>query len=232
MKKLAALLVLNTVLTLPAMAVPLAQWNFNSDDGLVNTGSLVPVAGSGSLALIGGATSFFTSGSPDDPATFPLDSSWSVGNYPAQGNGSGTTGFEGWISTLGYADIVLSFDFKTQPSGNKWFALQASDNSGGSWLDLAVFDVPSADTWFTQTFHVSSLLPSVNNNSGFGFRLVAVFKPGTSLYEASEAGYNGDFGLQYDQLSVQATAVPEPMGLLMVVGGLLTCGLVLTKRRA
>ncbi|MDI1260221.1 PEP-CTERM sorting domain-containing protein [Aquabacterium sp.] len=232
MKKLATFLVLNTALVLPIMAAPLAQWSFNSDDGLVSTGSLTPTIGSGSLALIGGATSFFTSGSPNDPATFPLDSSLSVGNYPAQGVGSGTTGLEGWVSTLGYADVMLSFDFKTQPSGNKWFALQASDNSGSSWLDVAVFGVSAADTWFTKTFNVSSLLPSVNNNLGFGFRLVAAFKPGTNFYEASEAGYNGDFGLQSDQLSVQATVVPEPTSLWMLVGGLLTCGLALTKRRA
>jgi len=231
MKQLPAFIVLSTALALPAMAAPLAQWSFNSDDGLVNTGSLTPEIGSGSLALVGSATGFFTSGSANDPATFPLDSAWSVGNYPAQGSGSGTTGFEGWVSTVGQADVVLSFDFKTQPSGNKWFALQASDNGGSSWLDLAVFDVPSADTWFTQTFHVSSLLPSVNNNPGFGFRLIAVFTPGTSLYEASEAGYNGDFGLAYDQLSVQATAVPEPMGMWLMLGGLLTCGLALTKRQ-
>lgn len=231
MKKLAALLVLNTALALPAMAVPLAQWDFNTDDGQVNTGSLAPVLGSGSLALVGGATSFFTSGSPNDPAPFPLDSAWSVGSYPAQGSGSGTAGVEGWVSTAGHADVVLSFDFKTQPSGNKWFALQASDNGGGAWLDLAVFDVPAADAWFTQTFNVSSLLPSVNNNSGFGFRLVAVFKPGTGVYEASEAGYNGDFGLEYDQLSVQATAVPEPTSLWLMLGGLLSCGLALTKRQ-
>lgn len=231
MKKLAALTLLSATLALPAMAAPLAHWNFNSDDDLVNTGTLNPAVGSGTLALVGGATSFFTSGSPNDPATFPLDSAWSVGNYPAQGSGSGTAGLQGWVSTAGYADVVLSFDFKTQPSGNKWFALQASDNGGGSWLDLAVFDVPSADAWFTQTFNVSSLLPSVNNNPNFGFRLVAVFEPSTSLYEASEAGYNGDFGLEYDQLSVQATAVPEPLSWWMTLAGLLTCSLVLTKRR-
>lgn len=229
MNKLAALVFLSAT-TLPAMAAPLAQWDFNSDDGLVSTGSLVPVTGAGSLALVGGATSFFTSGSTNDPAAFPLDSSWSVGGYPAQGNASGTVGFEGFVSTLGHADVRISFDFKTQPSGNKWFELQASTDGGGSWVGVTAFGVPQADAWFSQTFDVSSLLPSASNNSDFGFRLVAIFKPGTNAYEASEAGYNGDFGLQYDQLSVQATAVPEPASIWMLMAGLLACqGLV--KRR-
>lgn len=231
MKKLAAFILLSIAFALPSRAEPLAHWNFNSDDGLVNTGSLTPAIGSGTLTLVGGATGFFTSGSPSDPASFPLDSSWSVGSYPAQGSGSGTAGLEGFVSTLGQVDVIVSFDFKTQPSGNKWFAVQASDNGGSSWLEVEVFDVPAADTWFTRSFNVSSLFASVNNNSDFGFRVVSVFKPGTGLYEASEAGYNGDFGLQYDQLNVQATAVPEPMTGWMMLGGLLTCGLALTKRR-
>ena len=92
MKPLLATLTL-CLSTLPAMATTtLARWDFNSDDGLVNTGSLTPSEGAGTLSLTGGTSGLFTSGSPIDPAGFPLDSGWSVGGYPAQGTLSGTAG--------------------------------------------------------------------------------------------------------------------------------------------
>jgi hypothetical protein len=37
---------------------------------------------------------------------FPLDSSWSVGGYPAQGTGSGTAGFESFVSTAGFKETL------------------------------------------------------------------------------------------------------------------------------
>src|SRR4051812_16072969 len=64
------------------------------------------------LAELGGAAE----GSPNDPAVFPLDSSWSVGGYPAQGTGSGTAGFESFVSTAGFHGLSVSFDFRNQPS--------------------------------------------------------------------------------------------------------------------
>lgn len=227
--KHASPLLLLAALSGPVWAAPLAQWNFNTDDGQVASGTLLPSLGSGALSLVGGATGFFTSGSPSDPAAFPLDSAWSVGGYPAQGSASGTVGLAGFVSTSGQQDISLSFDYKTQPSGNKWYSVQASTDGGASWFDVETFGVAAADTWFTRTVAISSLVPAANDNAGFGFRVLAVFAPGTTAYEASEAGYNGDFGLVYDQLTVHATPVPEPALAWLVASGLLA-GLALRKR--
>lgn len=212
----------------PASAAPLASWSFNSDDGQVNTGSLVPDAGAGTLALVGGATAFFTSGSPSDPATFPLDSSWSVGGFPAQGTASGTTGFTAFVSTAGYTGVTLSFDYRNQPSANKWFLLQASGDGGGSWNDVATLGVEAADTWYAGTWALA--LPEATDNPLFGVRLVAIFEPGTSAYEASEAGYNGDFGLQIDRLTLSATPVPETAAWLSLLAGLGMLGALRARR--
>lgn len=133
---------------------------------------------------------------------------------------SGTAGFEGRVSSVGYQQLTLSFDYKTQPSGNKWFLTQATADDGISWTDVATFGVAAADQWFTASFDVSAALPAVANQAGFGFRVVAVFEPGTLAYEAAEAGYNGDFGLVIDRLTVQATAVPESQAAWMALAGL------------
>ena len=219
MKQLLAALSLFT-LTQPVVAAnTLASWHFNSDDGQVSTGTLAPSEGMGALALIGGAQGLFTSGSPGDPASFPLDSGWSVGGFPAQGTASGTAGMQGFVSTLRHGQVTLSFDYKTQPSGNKWFLVQASHDSGSTWADVSAFGVAAADQWFTANVDVSSVLPAVADQTGFGFRVVAAFAPGTFQYEAAEAGYNGDFGLVFDRLTLQATPVPEADAVWLALAG-------------
>lgn len=230
MRDLLAALALGAA-ALPAMsATTLAHWDFNSDDGQVSTGSLTPTAGAGTLALIGGAQGLFASGSPGDPAGFPLDSGWSVGGFPVQGTASATAGFTGFVSTAGHKDIVLSFDYQTQPSGNKWFAIQATADHGGAWADVATFDVAAADQWFTTSVDLTAALPSLADQAGFGFRVVAIFEPGTLAYQAAEAGYNGDFGLVFDRLTVQAAPIPEaPTALLALAGLGLVAGMRATR---
>jgi len=215
----------------PAAGATLSQWNFNSDDGDAATGTLTAAIGSGSLVLVGGTTDLFTLGSPGDPALPPLDSSWSVGGYPAQGTASGTAGFEGFVSTIGFQNLSISFDFRNQPSANKWFALQATADHGAVWNDVATFSVDTADTWFTQAFAISPALAAANDNAMFGFRIVAVFAPATSAYEASEAGYNPDFGLQYDMVTVTGQPVPEPSTMLAIVAGVTAIALLLRLHR-
>jgi len=128
------------------------------------------------LAELGGAAE----GSPNDPAAFPLDSSWSVGGYLAQGTGSGTAGFESFVSTAGFHGLSVSFDFRNQPSANKWFTLQATSDHGATWNDVETFGVAAADTWFAQSFALSAALPGADDNALFGFRIVAVFEPATT----------------------------------------------------
>jgi len=50
-------------------------------------------------------------------------------------------------------------------------------------------------------------------------------------YEASEAGYNPDFGLQYDMLAVTGQPVPEPSTMLAIVAGVTAIALLLRLHR-
>jgi hypothetical protein len=214
-------------LALPASADVLVSWDFNSDDGSVSTGTLSPSAGSGTLMLVGGATSFFGSGSPNDPAAFPLNSAWSVGGFPAQGTASGTAGFVGSFSTVGYQPGIVQFDFKNQPSSNKWYSFETSVDGGLTWFSAQQFAVLTTDTWQTVGFQT----PWLYNLPNAVFKVTAIYAPGTTQYEATEAGYNGDFGLQIDRLEVLAAPVPEPSTYALLVAGLLG-GAYFARRRS
>jgi hypothetical protein len=209
-----------------AQADTLVFWDFNTDDGNVATGTLTPSSGSGTLATWNTSSTFFTSGSPNDPATFPLDSGWSVGGYPDQGQDTNTRGLVSFVPTTGFGSVVLSFDVKNQPSANKWFSVNATTNGGSTWAPFESFSIDATDTWETKTIDFSSLA-GATNNPDFGFQILAIFKPGTSEYEATSAGYNGDFGAVYDVMAVNAQAVPEPASLVALGAG----ALILKRRR-
>lgn len=205
-----------------ASADTLAAWNFNTDDGSTGTGTLAASQGAGTLSAVGGATAFFGgSFGSSDPADFPLDSAWSVGGYPDQGTASGTVGWSAMVSTLGYQSIQVSFDLRNQPSSNKWFRLDTTTDGGGSWVEGQSYGIADSDVWYNQATFDLSGAAGVNNNAQFGVRFVAVFKPGENFYEASEAGYNGDFGVLYDMVQVSGEPVPEPATLVALGGALI-----------
>src|SRR4051794_1055012 len=78
-----------------ANADTVVQWDFNTVDGNASTGTLTPSTGAGTVTLVGGTTAFFHFGNgSSDPTPSPDNSTYSVGNYPAQGQDSGTAGFQ------------------------------------------------------------------------------------------------------------------------------------------
>ncbi|MCW5559526.1 MAG: hypothetical protein KIT22_17055 [Verrucomicrobiae bacterium] len=203
---------MKSILALPALvstvavqAASLAFWDFNAD-------TLTPSTGTGTLAPIGGVASFFGFGSgPSDP-NIPPDRNWGFSNLPDQGADSGTAGFEGAVSTAGYQSIQLSFDIKAQFSASKYYEVLYSVDSGGTWSSAGTFGVASEDVWQTETFDLSSLNPAVNDNAGFQFQVVAVFKPGTSDYAgfSDTAASYGKFGPVTDAVQVSGLLIPEP----------------------
>src|SRR5260221_2237762 len=85
----------------------IAQWNFNSTtpDNSTTTGVSTPSFGTGSAALVGGATATFASGSTNDPAASD-NSAWDTKHFPSQGISNKTAGAQFNVSTLGYSNIV------------------------------------------------------------------------------------------------------------------------------
>lgn len=187
-------------------AQTITQWNFNSTtpDANTATGALTPSTGAGSLALVGGTTSTFSSGSPGDPANAGTDNSGlQTTTYPAQGTGSGTAGVQYNVSTAGYnGSIQISLDFRQSGTTSRYFQLQLSTDgttfanaSGGTSAianpnpgttptnTLTNFDSSGLyinNTSGTQNFvdGISYTLPAGSayaNNANFAFRWVSVF---------------------------------------------------------
>lgn len=225
-------------LTLPAHASDvLTQWNFNSPipDGNTGTGTLLPSTGAGSAALVGGVTASFASGAASggssDPA--PTDNSaWNTTTYAAQGSGSGDRGVQFAVSTLGFMDVVVSWDQRHSNTAAAHAQFQYSLD-GLSFLDFgAPFFATTGDAWFNGRSVDLSGVAGVADNDSFAFRVVAVFAPGTSTYVASNPGSNYGTGgtLRFDMVTVSAMPIPEPGTYAMLLAGLLAIGLY-TRRR-
>lgn len=230
MMKISASLLIATVGLAPAfaLAAPIVRWDFNTDDGDGTTGTTLPSLGSGALSLVGGTLDGFTFGTGSgDPAPSPLNSAWTVRNLPPQGTLSGTAGLQGATSTVGMGDLTVSWVAKNQPSANKWFSLQYRTISGESFTEAAAFGIPASNAWTPYSFAIAD--PAAANNPDFAFRIVATFAPGTTAYAATEAGYNRDFGTDYDLLTVSGTPVPEPASFAALAFGALA--LARRKRR-
>ena len=187
-------------------AQTITQWNFNSTvpDATVATGSTTPSTGAGSLTLVGGTTSTFSSGSPGDPANTGTDNTGlQTTAYPAQGTGTGTAGVQFAVNTLGFTGpLQISLDFRQSGTTSRYFQLQLSTNgttftnaSGGTGAvanpnpgttatnTLTNFDNSGLyinNTSGTQNFvdGISYTLPANSvyaNNANFAFRWVAVY---------------------------------------------------------
>jgi hypothetical protein len=229
-----------TTLSTAAQAATLTQWNFNSvpvdSPADTTTGTLTPSIGSGAASTIGGTTATFAAGGTSatgnatnstDPATTD-DSGWNLTNFPAQGTTSKTAGAQFLVSTLGFQNIIISFDQRHSNTSARDVVFQYTTN-GSVFTDFANFSATAGDTWFNnRTVDLSSIV-GVNNNANFGFRIVSAFAPSTSAYAASGAtstyatSGNSTGTYRFDMVTVQGEPVPEPTtiatGLLAVGAG-------------
>lgn len=197
------------------------NWNFNSivNDASAATGTNLPVSGTGSFDVVGGATSTFATGYTG--STLPIEtnttdnSGFNSTGWPAQGTGSKTRGVQINANTTGYSRIGLSFWQRlSNTAPNTWVLQYTLDHTGAAtggvavWVDTTVFTfVPQAtgtgDTWYYRTVSFAANT-NFSNNPNLAFRVVAAFDPtaGTYLAARSTSTFSTTGTSRFDLVSV------------------------------
>jgi endonuclease/exonuclease/phosphatase family metal-dependent hydrolase len=209
----------------------IAQWNFNSasPDTNVATGVTSPAIGSGTTALVGGATATFATGSGGDPASFGSDNSaWNTTSYPAATANNKTAGVQFNVSTAGKENIVVSWDERVSNTGSKYVRLLYTTN-GTTFVDFPTATSINAATIFESKTNNLSGFVGVNNNSDFAFRIAAEFE--SSAANTSNSNYVGAAGsygtsgtVRFDMVTVIGTTItgsnPPPTAAVLSAAGL------------
>lgn len=217
-----------------AEAQVLTQWNFNSatPDNNTATGSTLPSTGAGSASLIGGTSATFASGVANGGSTDPApadNSGWNITTFPAQGTNNTSAGVQFAVSTLGFSNIVVSWDQRHSNTASSLVQFQYSTN-GSSFVSFgAPFVGTAGDTWFNGRTVDLTGVAGVDNNASFAFRIVSAFGPGNTYLASSPTGNYATTGTwRFDMVTV--SAVPEPTTVAMLLAGLAAVGAAARRR--
>ncbi len=220
----------------PLRADTIAAWTFEtaaSTNHIIGAGLTSGTTQSGVLADIGTGVADASHASPATwsiPAGNGSGHAWSVNTWAAGDY------FEFSVSTLGFRNIVLSYDQTSSGTGPRDFLLQytsdgvnflpfgstylvltnaASSNNQGSGLSTQPWSPNgSPQPEFNRVFDLSSLTV-LNDAPSVSFRLVAADNFNGSGGAISSGGTD-----RIDNFVVNATPVPEPATpLLAVLGG-------------
>lgn len=196
--------------------ITITQWNFNNSD-------TVPNIGTGSLQNIGGTSVSFASGSASGGSSDPASTNqaYNTSSYPAQSTAPKTAGIEFAVSTVGYENIIVSFDQRFSNTANNTFVLQYTTDITATtpvWTDAFTFTFTpqptgTGDSWFNNRSYNFSSVPALNNNANAGFRIVSNYDPIAGVYLAarSTSNYSTSGTARFDMVTVSGSlpaAVP------------------------
>jgi 2',3'-cyclic-nucleotide 2'-phosphodiesterase (5'-nucleotidase family) len=199
--------ILFNVLQLLAIAFVAAQstitlWTFDSEipDNNQSTGTINPRLGNGTLTLVGGVTSSFTTGYPNATGD---NSRLNTTTYGSLGSQPKTRGVQFTVSTANFRDIAISFWIRHSNTSANTVTVQYSTD-GINFNDFVTFPpVTSGDTWYKRIVNLSSI-ETVNNNPNFSFRVVSDHDPNVGDFKASNptSNYSSGGTLGFDSVMV------------------------------
>lgn len=225
-------IIASALLAATANAAIITQWTFNDGDGSTGTGTTSTAIGTGFASLLGGATATFASGNSGAGSSDPEvadDSGWNLSTWAAQGSGSGTRGARFDVSTVGFQDIIVTWDNRHSNTSSKFVRFEyTTDGSSFSSAGIAnggVFEASAGDTWFNTRSVDLSAISGVANNANFGFRVVSIFAPSTSAYATSNPSstYGTTGTLRFDMVTIDGV-VPTPASAALMGLGVLAIG--------
>ncbi|MFQ3611841.1 MAG: hypothetical protein SNJ72_10155, partial [Fimbriimonadales bacterium] len=144
-----------SVVGLASAQTQIAFWNFNDDNTIPDGGA--NAAGS-SIALVGGTTASFVTGSPLD--TGSPNRGYNTTTYAAQGTESGQRGIQFNVPTTTsspsqwYTNVRINFDIRWSNTASRYVQLQYSTD-GTNWVDAALLEAPrpagqvGGDIWWS-----------------------------------------------------------------------------------
>jgi hypothetical protein len=164
-----------------------------------------------------------------------------------------TQGVEFDVSTLGFQNISVSFDWYSTTQGVRDLQEQYNLNIGNTstWINIGAPLVATSNDYYggvaagpTNTINFFSIT-GVNNDSSFGVRLVSAYDPafGNNTYSSAASNnttqtvYNNSSGnWRFGNITITGTsasiAVPEPATTGILTGAMaLLVGAIAAKRR-
>lgn len=217
------------VLSLPAQAVTLVQWDFEGattpPDLADSPLSPVVAASLGSGSAMGVHASAATDWStPVGNGSFNAFSSnnWAVGDH-----------YQFSFSTSGYADVSVSVDQIGSGTGPRDFSL-AWSTDGSSFTAVADYSVLSTPAFSSTTYnplHTYSFdLSAIDALDDQATVLIRLTNSSTISIGGGTVGTGGTG--RVDNFTVMATPVPEAGSLPMLLAGLATVGFLARRRSA
>ncbi|MEJ6004094.1 PEP-CTERM sorting domain-containing protein [Paucibacter sp. AS339] len=224
-----SLLTAASLLSFGAQAVVVTQWNFNA-----TSGTLVASTGTGAASVVGGIAGSFAGGG--EAVGTVNDKAWQTTTYAAQGADNLSKGVQFTISTLGFEDIVFSYDNRLSATASANVMVQYSLD-GANFTDAQLVTSPTALVFAHNVIDLSAV-SAIDNQASVTLRIVSAFKPTTSQYATTATGggaYAPGGTMRYDLVTVEGSAVaavPEPQTYAMLLAGLAAVGFVARRRKA
>lgn len=216
-------------LSLPAQALTLVQWDFETPFADLSNATASPAvaASTGSGTASGyhaSAATDWTTPAGNGSANAMSSNTWAVGDY-----------YQFSFATTGHADMLLSFDQTGSGTGPRSFAL-AYSTDGVSFSTFGSYVVlvngspnPAWSASSVSSVHSFSFdLSAVSALDNQGLVVIRLVDTATTSINGGVVGTGGTSRI--DNVTVAMAPVPEPASYALLLGGLAAIGLLARRR--